>query len=675
MNDKECMDIILDSSSSTVVRAIKRDFCFVLIFFHLASIFPSQVWAESVSVRKSDLIIPDYLLPDAGRILQQPPLAVADTSRQKLERMKGEFEIPDHIPAETEILLDLDIEGPQSVDLNLPPDAVQQLSQLTPVERQAARGLLDSTAQASWQHYLGWFGGVAPTRLHLVLIQSNGRDMGVDDTSLQFITEGYGQKGELLGKVVFKLGVDLVESGGDDSTSRDYENFQESERKKREFTARWERALLPPFNPLNWVRLRHDDEGNLIEVVPGPSARAIYDEVVGEIMGAFAQEQGRGPGGVPLGLLQIFKNMPREDLLCAAVGIGSMALFTLAGKLVAWLATRVIIGIIGTVFIAPLIRLFGEVSTLVLAATTATSGIRTIVAELVALLTHDRRYAGALQYLSRRGIAHDMHSRLLDYESAVYRTLAKKKLRYMKIIFLLQSPTIAWIGWAASAISGAIGAYVVWKDCKERQWFPARARALAGMEFALVDRDNAWTWVSNVVAAADQDHITRVVFNTVEEMEPFLSRNPIISTASLGMGARGRFDMGTYAANYANTIESSRDLVAEAGRYEFGFCCGIGGYEGWGYATHPQRITLLLNMVPLEVNLRSDLDPGSWGTGWIPFDRYYPAGSEGCDVTWQPGRERGWCELVIAVERDWETPPLDPHPNVILRYEFPTVRM
>lgn len=648
--------------------AVKQAFCWFLIFAHFVYVVPQPALAEKKAVEKitetHDLLF---------NLLSEKPNAVPyGMIEHGLARPKGDIGIPDDIPPATEILLELDLEGPKNPSLTHSSEALQLLNTLTPVERQTVDSMLDDTAESSWENYLTWFGGIAPAGLRLQLVLSRGQDLVLEGSGTQLIVQGYGVKGELLGEVVFRLGAELIASGAD-PTSRDYENLLENFRQEGLFTERWMRTLNPLiFDPLDWARLDYDG-ATLVRVTPGPLAIAFKQEVTRAVTSSIAQIEGRGPGASSLGLLQVFKNIaPNEDLLCIAGGIGSAALFALAGKLVVWLITRIIIGIIGAVFIAPLIRLFGEAAAVTTAAFQAITAIEAILVQANLFDDLGSAYRRVLRnHMSRLGVLDAEHARLQAFEEKRYRELSKIKLRYLKKIFFVQNLGRI-IGWAAAVLAAAVGGYQVWSACKERRDFPARARALAGMEFFIWRNDPTWVRISNVVAAADTDHVTRIVFNTIEEMEPFISRDYLLGMAFLGMGARARMDMGRYPANYANTIDSPRDLVAEAGRYEFGFA----GYDSWGYSEYPQRITLLLNMVPLEVNKRSDLHPGSWGYGWIPFDRYYPSGSDSCDLTMRPGRgERGWCELAFSLQRDWETSPLDPSPNVVLRFEFPTVRM
>ena len=650
-----------------LIELSKRGLCLLLMFLHLFWLYPNNTLGadEFRFGEKHSFLHP--LSQQLGDVSSRLNLSLTNRGYTG-SALKGDG-IPDGIPEETETLWMMNVPGPQTAELNIPLEAEQLLARLNPVEQEAARDLIADTAQASWQEYLGWFNGEAPARLHLELIQSTGREMNLDGKVSRLVVAGYDANDELMGELSFRLAPPLIEQGGNDFTSRDYENFQESEQVKGQSIAHWMRRLDVSFNVLDWVRIDVDDEGNIIHIIPGPAALALKEEAVGGIMSAIARLEGRGSQTSTLGLLQVFSNIPLdEEVGCALAGIGSAAMFGLAAKLVVWVATRIVIGIIGAVFILPLIALFGEIFTAIQGMRMAIDAIQDILDDYLHEFVKDRQFRELLRRSMRvPGMTADSHLRLQQWEGASYQALAKLKLRYLKKIFFVQNLGRI-IGWAAAVLSAAIGGYQVWKECKARKWFPARARALAGVEL-FIYRNPDWIRVSNVLAADGQDNVL-VLQLSREELESFIVRDYSLRRAYVGFGARLRLDMGRHPDTYANTIESPRDPVSPAGRYRFGY----GGPEGWGYGTWQEGVSILLNEPTMTVKVSDDRNPGYW-RGWPAIDPYNPSGHDSCDVTEEPGRPFGECRLSIATEHDWESPPDNPSPNVVFVIRFPRVRI
>lgn len=648
------------SETKSLGLLLKRSLSLVLILTHLSYVWPQGVYANETGrqIRVPDLSL---MIPPLNGVLSPLP------------RSKGEIEIPEGIEASTEVVYEVEIAGPQSAELTIPSDVQGQLNRLSPIEQQAALEMFGETSEESFEAYRGYFAGQTPQRLHVQFIQHIGQDLAIDETYMQMRVVGYGPRNDPVGEVTFRLAPLLVTSGGDDPTSRDYESHQESQRRGEEFFNRWMQTLREGiFDVRQWVSFEYNQYGIPIRMMSGLMARRLVQEATLYILSRIAEVEGVGPGANPMGLLPIFNSLAQtkaqaknNQLECFAWTALVQAITTVITKLVIWVIVEGVKAFFYSFLIYPLSGFFVSIVQMSMAIDAAT---RTIAAVMLAEFTiaREKKYASeVLDSIQYRG-------QLLEGDIQILRQLNKKHsemwtklgLRIRRIYGFLNSTTMWALGWGLSLITGMVSTWSLWQECRNKETAQIRGRALAMMQL-FMGRDGNWTQLTEYVAASDVDYVKTIRFDSVADMEPYLTAD----RRGIGMRAVYNLDMGFHEDVYANTIESPRDQALWAGRY----VVDSGGREGYGVTTSGTgQLKFLLNESPVTHQLVSDVLTSPWLIS-ISMDVLYPSTQVVCPVAAQTGRDTFVCELRVVSMRNWGSDPEAPAPRVILRIEGPTV--
>ena len=608
----------------------------------------------------------------AENTVKSPEMAAVNNGQRGYPTVKGEFEPPDHIPASRGTLFEVEVEAPQTADLPIHADSFPGFSE---VQQRAALDMVSEHTQTSWEAYLAWFGGATPKTLRFQLEQENGRNLHVDSTASRLIIEGYGAKGDLLGQVSFRLAPDMAVGNGGDTMGRDYQNFQGLLRSADEFISRWMARLGDPitFDPSLWVRFEYD-QSHLIALVPGPYSRALYAEVGQRIMSAFAQLESAGPGMSEQGLWQAFKVLgsvaPPDSVDCVLSAGRAFILFGLVFPALVWVVQEIILAILQVYEIYPIVMLFAKMAESIKVTYASAMSVSTFATIVQLYMEFGGASQSMAERMARRGINRQMRDAFLRSFMQINEYEIKASLRKGRVMAYLNSPTVRALVGFVGLLTSLLASYDAWKECKNREEFPMRMRAYAGVIFELGVEQGRTEEVTEIVGAANAPQLSTLNFTEPEQIEPYMLRDPLAGNAFIGMGATLLLGMGNYHDIYANTIDSPRDLALDRGTASATFL----GFDSYGVTTDFGSMTLALNMPSIIYRMRSDVDPlGHWYVWQRMGDE--PSMLAGCDATWRPGRERGWCQLSIVPERDWETSASDPGPSVNLRIEFPTARM